>query len=254
MHSTTIDNKGVLVDKTSLSPISFPAHSANNTQIHVVTGAVGGSGASTLASALAQVMDAKTLLADLQFSGGIDTTLGIEKIAGLRWADVFKHPVKPKILQEKCPKWGEISVLSNSVNNTDYDFNTAIETVLASTAEFDAIVLDVPRILLNNRQLLANMNSLTIIVPKTIGGLTNTLSILKLLKNLEIKINLVLTSHYLPKRSKLLTKSNIEKLLNREILGTLPFESRIALNIDLGNGPQLTKSSKMRKLAEKLRL
>jgi hypothetical protein len=96
-----------------LGPISIPAQFGVGARIRAVTGAVGGSGVPVLASAFAQITDAPTLLVDLQFSGGIDTTLGIEKASGLRWSVVLKNLVKSHILREKCPQWNEISVLSN---------------------------------------------------------------------------------------------------------------------------------------------
>ncbi|MDR1447559.1 MAG: hypothetical protein LBI63_01145 [Candidatus Ancillula sp.] len=235
-------------------PISIPAQFNSGAKIHAVTGATGGSGVSTLASAIAQITSSPTFLVDLQFSGGIDTLLGIEQEEGLRWGAVLKHPVKPKILQDVCPKWNGISVLSNNIENTNYDFSKAISTLLSSSSEFETVVLDIPCILLANKQLLAVLSSLTIIVQRSIGSVMNALAILQLTKNFNLKINIVLSSEHLSKRAKLLPKHNIEQLLGCVIIGELEFESAIKLNIDMCSGPRLGKSTKLRKLVEKLEL
>jgi hypothetical protein len=113
-------------------------------------------------------------------------------------------------------------------------------------------VIDTPRALLANKQLLTALSSLTILVPQTVVAVTNTLAILQQIDNQKLKVNIVLTSEHLPKRAHLLSKTDIEQLLGRAVVGNLEFESRISLNIDMGNGPRIASNSRLHKLLKKL--
>jgi Flp pilus assembly CpaE family ATPase len=227
-------------------------------KIHAVVGAGGSCGVSTLSAALAQSLEKSTLLADLQFSGGVDVLLGIEKMEGIRWSTMLKHPVKSKILREKCPNWSGISDLSHDRTNTNYDFNKAISLTLSAADEFDAVVLDIPSIFLANSGLLTALDSLTILVPKTVGGISNARTILHLVNSHQnskkIAINIVLTAQNLPKRTHLLSTTNIEKLLGISVVDELKYERLIRANIDSGNGPKITDKTRLYKLVEKLKL
>lgn len=60
----------------------------------IITGASGGLGASTLAAVTATVLtrDASPVLVDAGFgSGGLDATVAVEHVDGLRWGDLAEH-------------------------------------------------------------------------------------------------------------------------------------------------------------------
>jgi Flp pilus assembly CpaE family ATPase len=224
-------------------------------KIYAVVGASGAVGTSTFAAALARSIHLNsTALVDLQFAGGIDVTVGIEQMNGVRWSDMLKHQIQPEVLLSKMPKWHDISVLSNKYEEPYFiSFDKVFYIIKQLSAIVTDIVLDVPRLLMSDRSLLELLDGLVIIVPRSVSGVSNALAIIQALKGFEIPLQIVTTREHLARKSKLIPTSSIEQLLGVSPVGELRFELKIAAELELGLGPRPNKRSNLFKLVELLK-
>ena len=117
-----------------------------------VVGGRGGSGATTLAAALAMSAVGRrlrTMLVDLDpLGGGIDLSLGCEAEHGLRWPDLAqaRGRLSGESLADALPRIGELPVLSwDRGSDIDVPFDAARAVLDAATRVSDLVVVDLPR-------------------------------------------------------------------------------------------------------------
>ncbi|MBL1077307.1 hypothetical protein JK358_23170 [Nocardia sp. 2] len=133
---------------------AFTAHdhrTRDDGVVVAVAGAVGGSGASVLAAAVALTAATRfrdrTLLMDAApYGGGIDLLLGLESAPGLRWADLTIEAgrVSADALHEALPAVSGVTVLSCGKGSTATELTpTAVHSVLeAGRSAGDLVVCD----------------------------------------------------------------------------------------------------------------
>lgn len=114
-----------------------------------VVGTVGGAGASTVAAGLALASARRswrTVLCDLDPSGGIDLVLGAETAAGARWdtLDLGGGRLPAGALVDVLPRHREVSFLTRSRDGVAGDPEPRT-VVSAARRAADLVVLDVPR-------------------------------------------------------------------------------------------------------------
>ncbi len=117
-----------------------------------VVGASGGSGASTLAAAVASAaadIGRSVVLVDGAAGGaGIDVVLGIEHVPGVKWPDLAGclGPVDGPGLLSRLPHSGSVAVLSHCRESAVRVGGTAVQGVLTGLVDVvDLVVLDAPR-------------------------------------------------------------------------------------------------------------
>jgi secretion/DNA translocation related CpaE-like protein len=118
---------------------------ASNAVVGVV-GGCGGVGASRFAAALAASVRGRSLLVDLDpTGGGIDVMLGIESVAGARWSGLrlAGGRLDPAVLLDGLPSWGSVSVLAADVGSMPAP--EAVRQVLAAARRAGPVIVDLPR-------------------------------------------------------------------------------------------------------------
>jgi secretion/DNA translocation related CpaE-like protein len=137
-----------LLDRLAGNPVADRARG----MVLAVVGGRGGAGASVLAGALAVVSGREgldTLLVDGDpLGGGLDLTLGWERLPGLRWPDLVeaRGRVDPPALINALPGAGGLAVLSFDRSSSEAVPVEAMAAVLdAGRRGRDLVVVDVPR-------------------------------------------------------------------------------------------------------------
>lgn len=117
-----------------------------------VMGCGGGSGASTLAGALALTAASqgmRVLLVDADpFGGGLDLLLGVEGVPGARWADLSdsRGRISAVTLQQNLPHLGAVGVLSwGRAGPTALPVDAMASVLDAAERAADLVVVDLPR-------------------------------------------------------------------------------------------------------------
>ena len=111
----------------------------------LVTAASGGLGASTLAVVTATVLsrDSSPTLVDGAFAGGgLDSTLAVEHLDGLRWEDLAEHEgeVDARSLRRGLPE-GPVPVLAARGRRPE---GAVVRSVVRGLAEAGPVVVDLP--------------------------------------------------------------------------------------------------------------
>lgn len=111
----------------------------------LVTAASGGLGASTLAAVTATVLsrDSSPTLVDGAFAGGgLDSTLAVEHLDGLRWEDLAEHEgeVDARSLRRGLPQ-GTVPVLAARGPRPEA---SVVRSVVHGLAEVGPVVVDMP--------------------------------------------------------------------------------------------------------------
>lgn len=119
-----------------------------------VMGCGGGAGASTLATALslsAAARGMRALLVDGDpLAGGLDLLLGLEHVAGARWADLAESRgrISGVTLQQNLPTVGGVGVLSWGRGDAASVSGEGLASVLdAAERAADLVIVDLPRLL-----------------------------------------------------------------------------------------------------------
>ncbi|MFD0557827.1 secretion/DNA translocation related CpaE-like protein [Stackebrandtia endophytica] len=140
-----------------------------------VTGARGGSGASTLATAMAlraAHTGQDTLLVDAdRYGGGLDIVLGWERHVGLRWPELAAMPTAfdPDKLKDGLPSQGRLTLLSHTRDARPSVSSERLAGVLTAARQtHDLIVLDLPRPGAFPGPMACDVDLLVVIVPAEI--------------------------------------------------------------------------------------
>ncbi|MBI3692670.1 MAG: helicase [Mycolicibacterium aromaticivorans] len=116
-------------------------------RVIAVTGGRGGAGASTFATALAQVASS-SLLVDLDpWGGGIDLLIGSEAVPGLRWPDLSLQGGRLtwSAVRDALPRHHGVSVLSGDQHGREME-SGAVEAVVDAGRRGGVLVIcDLPR-------------------------------------------------------------------------------------------------------------
>jgi hypothetical protein len=147
-----------------------------------VMGASGGLGASTLAAALARRFAARrasAALVDADLAGGgIDVTVGIEHLPGLRWADLvdLRGPVDGAGLLAALPLDRGVRLLSagrgGAPASGSPDPATRLE-VLGALAALGPVVIDIPRAAPDRDALLGACDDVVLLCGTHVRGLAD---------------------------------------------------------------------------------
>ncbi|WP_319429590.1 septum site-determining protein Ssd [Mycobacterium sp. RTGN5] len=116
-------------------------------RVIAVTGGRGGAGASTFATALAQIASA-ALLVDLDpWGGGIDLLLGSESVPGLRWPDLSLRGGRLAwaAVRDALPNHRGVSVLSGARHGHEMDAGAVDSVIDAGRRGGMLVVCDLPR-------------------------------------------------------------------------------------------------------------
>jgi secretion/DNA translocation related CpaE-like protein len=137
------------------APTSTPT-STSQGRLIVVTGACGGSGASTLAAALAVQTSGARVLVDLdRAGGGIDLVLGLEEQPGPRWPEALAAAPDVLALFDALPTTADgLAVLSHDGRSSDPagaspgagpDVEAVAQVLEAARRRYDLVVADLTR-------------------------------------------------------------------------------------------------------------
>lgn len=185
-----------------------------------VIGTTGGVWASTLASACAGVLAA----ADPWFIettpwGTLETLLGLESSAGLRWSDLAEvsGEIDTISLKRLATKYADISVLPFGHHESSSVKQHAISSVLHSLgAQGQTCILDSsPHDL---EWLPTHVSHIVLVTPLTLLGLTATLKARRIAEDSGLTVGIASTESRPPE----LTPKQFEKALGARIAGHLP--------------------------------
>lgn len=149
-----------------------------------VVGGRGGSGASTLAAALAGQLARRsaTVLVDLdRGSGGIDVLLGLEGADGVRWPDLAgaRGEVSGGDVLAMLPRWGSCAVLSADRSRPGAPEPAVVADVLhAVTSAAGAVVLDLDRgAVIAGESLAAACDAVLVVAPRDLRSIAGILAL-----------------------------------------------------------------------------
>ncbi|MCV2394900.1 pilus assembly protein FlpE [Actinotalea sp. M2MS4P-6] len=207
----------------------------------VVSGAVGGVGASTFAAliAAARATSGPTALVDLGPGGGLDVLLGIEAAAGSRWPELagVHGRVAAAELTGLLPRWRGIEVLSAARDGAVPGAEAVLAVCTALVDGGVSVVVDLP-----GSRVLGDLPSE---VPEAlVGGLGGELvlvagqdvlgvaGLLALRRRLTVPAQLVLR-----RRRSRVAPIEAAHVSDLPLLGLLPGDRRLADAVDRGLGP-----------------
>lgn len=207
-----------------------------------VIGARGGVGASTLAVALSWAVAEQrrpVTLVDLDpIGGGLDVALGLERVDGLRWAELCgTRGVVPSVaLREQLPAAGGVAVLSASSTPDGAPVampdRAALTSVLEATRRGDGVVVaDLPRWSCDAADVvIAECDAAILVVPAEVRGVVAATACLRRLRAHRDDIRLVVRTDG---RSRL-HDSDVIAALGLEHLATVRHEPGLSAANDRG--------------------
>lgn len=206
-------------------------------RIIVVRGAVGGAGASTLAStlALAAGRRGRALLIDADaLGGGIDLLLGGEDVAGARWPDLAQAHgrVSASSLAAALPVLQGLSVLS-AVRTAPHALDPDVVDSVLDAAErgFDVTVVDAPSRDPILEVLRPRMDAEVLLVPaRTRAVLAARAQLTEALPTLHVVMR---------EEPRGLSEAVVAEALGRPIDAVIPFQRSLAARSDNGECPSL---------------
>lgn len=206
----------------------------------VVTGAVGGVGASTLAALLAAELarnGASVGLVDLDHTnGGIDVLLGVEGRPGARWselADVSGH-VEAADLDGVLLSWHGVEVLSAGRRQVDPRAGAVATVVGALVARHEHVVVDLPSGGLRGAAELGPVATpwcTVVLTGQDVRGVAGALAIREALP--DGPVGLVLRA----RPDAVVAAAEAAHLLGLPLVATLPRDRGVAGAVDRGLGP-----------------
>lgn len=200
-----------------------------------VVGGAGGSGATTLACALAQSHAARapTLLVDADPLGpGLDRLLGMEDLAGVRWEGLVETAGRlgARALRESVPRRDFLGVLTWSGLRRRLDVPTARRILPAAVRGHDLVVLDLAR---QGGPALAELvdrcDDLLVVTPATVPGLAATA---------RLVADLGRSAHAgLVVRPGGLSDADAEQVTGLPVVAAVADQRGLAASVDRGLGP-----------------
>ncbi len=208
--------------------------------VTLVTGAVGGVGASTLAALLACELakdGAAVGLLDLDhLNGGIDVLLGAEGRPGARWPELAEvsGPVEAADLDDVLLSWRGVEVLSVGRRPVDPRPGAVAAVVAALVARHEHLVVDVPAAGLRAATELGAAGArahVLVLTGQDVRGLAGALAIRDGVP--EGRAGLVLRA----RREAVVAAAEAAELLGLPLVATLPRDRSLAGAVDRGLGP-----------------
>lgn len=215
-----------------------------------VVGARGGAGATVTAAALAAHLARRgpTVLVQIGPGPGIDTMLGLEGRAGLRWPDLTaaRGAIDAEHLAANLMRWDRCAVLSTDDARPGPPPPEVLPDVLeALAAAHGSVVLDLDRSALltpergsagpgPGRDLLDACGVLLLVVPRDVPGVAGARLLRTLLSGRGTRIGVVTRG---PAPGGLGT-AEVAEALDLPVVATLPWARGIGAAIDRGVGPE----------------
>jgi len=209
--------------------------------IVAVIGGRGGSGASTLAAALALVAsDAGLvpLLVDADpLGGGLDLLLGVESMDGPRWPDLAgaSGRLAGSSLRQALPRVGAVSFLSwHRGPPIDAPVEATRSVLLAGQRSHDLVVVDLPRSFDPAAEEVAARATLTVlVVPPEVRGIAAASAVCSRLSTFASRVGVVVPG---PRRSRL-DAASVAATVDLPLLAELRHERAVTEAIENGISP-----------------
>jgi len=206
-------------------------------RVVAVTGACGGAGASTLATAMALAArraGRSVLLVDGDpLGGGIDVGLGCEALPGVRWGDLAEGEgrLSAATLDAALPHPHGIALLSHGRQGPTAPRSEVMTTVLdAGVRGYDLVLIDQPRAMLLDGSL--DARHVFVVVPNRIRAISAAAVTLPRLGALAGDVHLVLR-----RSARGIAARDVERALGVTIVGEFPEDPRLAAAAEVGDLP-----------------
>ncbi|BAU94689.1 hypothetical protein N24_0427 [Corynebacterium suranareeae] len=226
-----------------------------------VVGAVGGTGTSTLAAALARKRgeSATTVLIDaVPASGGIDLLLGIEDVPGARWPDVGlrRGTVHAADVLKALPRTADaVAVLSTARSNILDPFELCAADIAAAIACFlnaeqsIDVIVDLPTAGLDPT-ILEQLTHLVLVVPAEVRAVAAARALYLELQQFHMSITCVLRHRGWSG----LDVAEVEEILGTDIVAEVGSIHRLAKSVEMhgltGSLPRVLSSACVAVLGE----
>lgn len=205
-----------------------------------VVGAVGGTGASTLAAALAKrrAVSATTVLIDgVPSSGGIDLLLGVEDAPGARWPDVGvrRGTVQAADVLKALPSTPDSVVVLSTARSTildpfvlsSQDVSAAIDCFVEADQPIDAIVdLHAEQL---DKDLVGRLTHLVLVIPAEVRAVAAARALYLELQQFHVPITCVLRHRGWSG----LDVSEVEEILGVEITAEIGSIHKLAKSVEM---------------------
>ncbi|ANE05226.1 septum site-determining protein Ssd [Corynebacterium crudilactis] len=205
-----------------------------------VVGAVGGTGASTLAAALAKrrAVSATTVLIDgVPSSGGIDLLLGVEDAPGARWPDVGvrRGTVQAADVLKALPSTPDSVVVLSTARSTildpfvlsSQDVSAAIDCFVEADQPIDAIVdLHAEQL---DEDLVGRLTHLVLVIPAEVRAVAAARALYLELQQFHVPITCVLRHRGWSG----LDVSEVEEILGVEITAEIGSIHKLAKSVEM---------------------
>lgn len=204
--------------------------------------AIGGAGASTIASAIsvhATVDTTPVLLVDLdRANAGLDIVCGAEDVEGLRWDDIGSTNglMRGEDIQRSIPVHDGVHILSwkRDAEHLNNQISCA-EVIKQLSGVFDLMVLDFGTSEIFDADLIKRLDSAIVVVPNTVRGCASAARRIAEVKSHGVEVGLVVReipgSH--------LKAVEVSDSLQVPLLARMPTEQRVVEQIEQGMGPGL---------------
>lgn len=204
-----------------------------------VVGAVGGAGASTLATALA--LEAarrghRPVLVDTDTRGaGVDLLLGAERVEGARWPALggADGHVGATRLSRVLPTHGGVAVLACPRDGAPVPTDVAPDVLAAASRAFDALVADVPRHLdALGAAALGRCEGAVVVVPEDVRSVAAGRVVVERVSAHVPRVLLVTV-----RRPGGLGSGPVAEALRLPVVARLAADRRLRADVDHGRGP-----------------
>lgn len=205
-------------------------------RILCVTGAVGGAGASTLATSLA-VMSARhqrVLLVDIDAGGGgLDLVLGAEQSGGARWPDLMqaRGRINAGALASALPCIDGVFLLSSARDGQDdIDVDVLAAVLDAGTRGFDLVIVDAPVRAAQVPAVIARSDRALLVVPNHTRAVMAACRALAGIQDVDVGV--VMRSD-----ADGLSEPAVSAALGHAVVATVPWQRSLSSRADDGQVP-----------------
>jgi secretion/DNA translocation related CpaE-like protein len=230
-HVEVLPNESDWLIEHVVPPIQSRAH------VVLVTPAVGGAGASTVACALAAQYAAqgvKVCLIDADLrAGGLDVLMGCEQAPGMRWADIenLQGSVHGAELFDSLVVSHGIHVLAPKRGQFDSDTSQMLTIIETLASSCDVVLVDAPRVAEELIQSLVTLSDdVLLVMPTTVQASSLVTSVKE--RFAEVRCGLVVRQ--VPGSG--LTPIGVAQAVDIPLRTTLPTDARIVEQVEQGLG------------------